>query len=48
LPLYKRTIRSGEYGLALVEAVGHLNHLYSLGETTRTVREDGAYLWKIA
>lgn len=46
-PLYKRTIRSGEYGLALVEAVGHLNHLHHMGEVTRERREDGAWLWRL-
>jgi glyoxylase-like metal-dependent hydrolase (beta-lactamase superfamily II) len=34
-PLYKREIDAGTYGLALVEAVGHLNHLLALGEVTR-------------
>lgn len=46
-PLYKRTIRPGEYGLALVEAVGHLNHLHRLGEVTRARRDDGAWLWRM-
>ncbi len=44
-PLFKRKIGDGEYGLALVEAVAHLNHLYRLGKITRTRREDGAWLW---
>ena len=47
-PLFKRKIGEGEYGLALVEAIGHLNHLHSLGATTRERREDGAFLWRIA
>ncbi|MEO0388578.1 MAG: MBL fold metallo-hydrolase [Pseudomonadota bacterium] len=44
-PLYRRRIGSGEYGLALAEAVGHLNHLHQAGKIARTRREDGAWLW---
>ncbi|WP_085528198.1 MBL fold metallo-hydrolase [Maritimibacter sp. HL-12] len=44
--LYRRRISEGEYGLAMVEAVGHLNHLLRTGEITRTRRDDGAWLWK--
>ncbi|MEE2944349.1 MAG: MBL fold metallo-hydrolase [Pseudomonadota bacterium] len=46
-PLFKRKIGKGEYGLALVEAIAHLNHLYHLGEITRRRRDDGAWLWQI-
>jgi len=46
-PLFKRKIGEGEYGLALVEAIGHVNHLHQIGETTRTRRDDGAFLWRI-
>lgn len=42
-PLFKRKIGSGEYGLALVEAVGHLNHLHQTGAATRRLNSDGAY-----
>lgn len=45
-PLFKREIKGGEYGLALVEAVGHLNHLLHEGRAIRTMREDGAWVWK--
>ncbi|MCI2399570.1 MBL fold metallo-hydrolase [Aliiroseovarius subalbicans] len=45
-PLFKRKIGEGEYGLALVEAVGHVNHLYHQGRITRTRRDDGAWLWQ--
>ncbi len=45
-PLFKRKIGAGEYGLALVEAVAHLNHLLHAGKITRTIRDDGAYLWQ--
>lgn len=46
-PLYKREIGAGEYGLALAEAVGHLNHLHHLGQVRRWVGDDGAYLWQV-
>lgn len=46
MPLFKRTIREGEYGLALVEAVAHVNHLYHIGAVTRTQRADGAWLYQ--
>lgn len=42
-PLFKRHINSGEYGLALVEAVAHLNHLHQAGLATRSLRDDGAW-----
>ncbi|WP_299624918.1 MBL fold metallo-hydrolase [uncultured Tateyamaria sp.] len=45
-PLFKRSIGEGEYGLALVEAVAHLSHLYQDGQATRTLREDGAWLYQ--
>lgn len=45
-PLFKRTIGEGEYGLALVEAVAHVNHLYAKGLVGRTRREDGAWLYQ--
>ena len=46
-PLFKRTIGEGEYGLALVEAVAHLNHLLHRGEAERML--DGeAWLWRPA
>lgn len=46
-PLFKREIKPGEYGLALVEAVAHLNHLHHLGETTRSRSDDGAWLYQM-
>jgi glyoxylase-like metal-dependent hydrolase (beta-lactamase superfamily II) len=45
-PLFRRAIGPGEYGLALVEAVAHLNHLHGLGQASRTRRGDGAWLWR--
>lgn len=46
--LFKRKIGEGEYGLALVESMAHLNHLFHLGQVTRTRREDDAWLWRKA
>jgi len=43
--LFKRKIGEAEYGLALVEAVAHLNHLLHLGQISRKRRADGAWLW---
>ncbi len=48
LPLFKRQIEGGAYGLALVESVAHLNHLLALGEATRDKRSDGAWEWRLA
>ncbi|MFC6687392.1 MBL fold metallo-hydrolase [Jhaorihella thermophila] len=45
-PLFKRNIGDGEYGLALVEAVAHVNHLFHTGEVTRTRCADGAWLYQ--
>ena len=45
-PLFKRSIGEGEYGLALVEAVAHVNHLYHTGLATRERRADGAWLYQ--
>lgn len=48
-PLFKRKIDGGTYGLALVEAVAHLNHLHHLGEVTRARRSaDGAWAYSLA
>lgn len=44
-PLFKRSIGTGEYGLALVEAMAHCLHLWHEGRATRTLREDGAWAW---
>lgn len=44
--LYGRRIKAGEYGLALVEAIGHLNHLHQTGRVSRTMGDDGAWWWK--
>ena len=44
--LFKRRIGDGEYGLALVEAVAHLSHLYQTGQATRARRDDGAWVYQ--
>ena len=44
-PIFKRDISGGEYGLALVEAMAHCLHLWHKGQVTRTLRDDGAWLW---
>ncbi|WP_413872728.1 MBL fold metallo-hydrolase [Albidovulum sp.] len=47
-PLFKRAIGEAEYGLALVEAVAHLNHLLHRGLVERTLDANGAWLWRKA
>lgn len=46
LPLFKREIGRAEQGLALVEAVAHLNCLLSRGLVGRRLSEGGAWLWQ--
>lgn len=46
LPLFKRQIGAAEYGLALVEAVAHLNHLVAMGQARRALGDDGAWRWQ--
>lgn len=45
-PLFLRRIGEAEFGLALVEAVAHVNHLFHAGEATRVLRDDGVDLWQ--
>jgi len=45
--LFRRNVDAGTYGLALVESVAHLNHLWHAGEVTRWRRADGARLWQM-
>ncbi len=45
-PLFRRDIKGSEYGLALVESVGHLNHLLKEDLVVRERRKDGAWLWR--
>ncbi len=46
LPLFKREIGTAEFGLALVEAVAHLNCLLRRGAVSRSLTPDGAWLWE--
>jgi glyoxylase-like metal-dependent hydrolase (beta-lactamase superfamily II) len=46
LPLFKREIGPSEYGLALSEALAHLNHLHRAGQVRRWLNDDGAWLWQ--
>jgi len=46
MTLFKREIGGGEYGLALVEAMAHCHHLYLSGQVTRSLRDDGAYIYQ--
>lgn len=48
MPLFKRSIGEAEYGLALVEAVAHLNHLLHRGLVERMLDANGAWLWRRA
>jgi glyoxylase-like metal-dependent hydrolase (beta-lactamase superfamily II) len=43
--LFKRKIGKGEYGLAMVEAIAHLNHLLLAGNITREMNEQGQWIW---
>ena len=44
-PLFKRPITGPVFGLALVEAVAHLNYLRQIGQITRTTNEAGQWIW---
>lgn len=43
--LFKRKIGEGEYGLAMGEAIAHLNHLLLAGKVTREINDQGEWLW---
>ncbi|NYS23719.1 MBL fold metallo-hydrolase [Rhodobacteraceae bacterium 2376] len=45
-PLFRREIGAGEYGLALVETIAHLNHLCLRGRARRWMGDDGAWRWQ--
>ena len=44
--LFRRDIGPDEQGLALVEAVAHLNCLMHRGQVVRSLSRDGAWLWE--
>ncbi len=45
-PLFKREIAGPAFGMALVEAVAHLNHLLYQGRVSRHLSPHGAWLWQ--
>ncbi|MCY4306100.1 MAG: MBL fold metallo-hydrolase [Aestuariivita sp.] len=45
-PLFQRKIHDNEYGLAIVEAIAHVNHLFLSGQVRRFCRTDGAWLYQ--
>ncbi|MCV6593108.1 MAG: MBL fold metallo-hydrolase [Silicimonas sp.] len=45
-PVFKREITGSQFGLAMVEALAHCQHLYHAGRATRTTRDDGALLFQ--
>ena len=46
-PIFGRQITGDAYGLALVEAGGHLNHLYVTGKVSREAGPDDAYVFRV-
>ena len=50
VPLFGREIESDSsaYGMAVVEAVAHLNHLRAAGRAERALGDDGAWMWRAA
>lgn len=44
--LYRREIGPKEYGLALVEAVAHMNHLWHAQKAHRRLRDDGVWVFQ--
>ncbi len=44
--LFKRKIEGSNYGLAMVEAMAHLNHLLLADKVTRTADKDGVWKWQ--
>ncbi len=47
-PLFKRDVTGPVYGLALVEAIAHLNHLTASGRAVRSEGDDGVWRWSQA
>ena len=46
VPIFKRDIRGDAFGLAMVEAIAHCQHLWHQGRATREMREDGAWVYQ--
>ncbi|MGR3465720.1 MBL fold metallo-hydrolase [Limimaricola sp.] len=47
-PLFRRSVTRDSYGLALAEALGHLNALVAQGRAIREMGDDGAWRWRAA
>ena len=45
--IYKRAIHKNEFGLAMGEAIAHLNHLYETGEADKRLDADGAFRFRM-
>jgi len=45
VPLFTREVGGAEFGMALVEAVAHLNYLQARGAVRRDLGADGAWAW---
>lgn len=45
-PIFGRQIEGEVYGLALAEAVGHLNHLHATGRASRELGPGGAWIYR--
>jgi glyoxylase-like metal-dependent hydrolase (beta-lactamase superfamily II) len=48
VPIFGREIEGDAYGLALGEAVAHLNHLRATGRASRAPDPEGVWLWQAA
>jgi glyoxylase-like metal-dependent hydrolase (beta-lactamase superfamily II) len=48
VPIFGREIEGDAYGLALGEAVAHLNHLRATGRAIREQGAEGVWLWRVA
>jgi glyoxylase-like metal-dependent hydrolase (beta-lactamase superfamily II) len=46
VPLFRREVAGAEFGMALVEAVAHLNCLLQRGQVQRQLDDAGAWLWQ--
>ncbi|MEO1776297.1 MAG: MBL fold metallo-hydrolase [Pseudomonadota bacterium] len=46
-PLYRRALGEAEFGLALAEAVAHVNHLHRRGLIESRPGPDGALFWRL-
>ncbi len=47
VPIFGRQIEQAVFGLALNEALGHLNHMWLGGEVEREMGDDGALRWRL-